>query len=66
MPDSFWIKALSAGVGLVSDGHALTYIAPVLIWMLVSFRREDLGEVLPKRASHSTSSPKHGSVAARR
>ena len=62
----FWSKSLRAGILSVSVGQGLSYIAPIIIWMLVTLRREDLGAILPKRAPHSTSSPRHGSVTARR
>ncbi len=46
-PDpSLWEKTVSAAVQFVGVGQPLSYIVPILIWMLVSLRRDDLAKML--------------------
>lgn len=45
----FWNEALHTGIWSVSVGLGMSYIAPVVIWILVSLRREDLDMILPVR-----------------
>ena len=40
--DSFWTRAVWAAIWRLSLGQPVGYIAAVLIWVLVSLRREDL------------------------
>ena len=49
LPDAFWGRTLRAVILTFSVGQGLSYIVPILIWMLVSLRREDLAMILPGR-----------------
>lgn len=59
MPDSFWTEAVQAGLVLLANGHALTYTLPIVVWALVSVRREDFDTLLqakrrPLRAAQAS------------
>lgn len=45
--DPSWSTPLRIGVEFVAGGPAASCIAAILIWVLVSFRREDLAMILP-------------------
>ena len=49
MGDSFWTKAAHAAIPRLSLGQPVGYIAAILIWMLVSLRREDLAMFGPMK-----------------
>lgn len=42
----FWSKAIEAAVMFFGVGQPMGYIAPVVLWVLVSFRREDVASLL--------------------
>ena len=58
----FWNEALHTGIWSVSVGVGMSYIAPVVIWMLVSLRREDLAMILPARRDVAAKSRIGGGV----
>lgn len=45
-PATLWNRSVSAGVLCVSTGQAFSYIGPVVIWLLVALRREDLDMIM--------------------
>ena len=47
--DSLWAGTLHTGMQTLSAGPTVSYILPVIIWILVSLRREDLAMILPAR-----------------
>lgn len=63
LSDSFWDRMLRAGVNCISTGQAISYIVPILIWILVSLRREDLDMVLRGRRDHSVEGGASGTAA---
>lgn len=42
-----WAKTVAAGVLFVGVGQPLSYIVPILIWVLIALRRDDLAMILP-------------------
>lgn len=44
---TFWDKTVSAAVQFVGVGQPLSYIVPIVIWMLVVLRRDTLTRILP-------------------
>lgn len=46
--DPYWSTRLRLGVEFLAGGPSSSCIAAILIWMLVSLRREDLGMILPR------------------
>jgi hypothetical protein len=47
LSETFWAKTLRGTVGRLSVGLAVSYIAPIVIWALVSLRREYLEMIIP-------------------
>ncbi len=45
--DTFWNRTIGAGLLSVSTGQGVSYIVPILIWIVISFRREDLESIMP-------------------
>ncbi len=45
-PDTFWGKAVDAGVVRFALGQPIAYIVAILIWMLVALHRDDLTLIL--------------------
>lgn len=44
---TLWTSTVAAAMKFFSVGQGVSYVAPVLIWMLVALHREDLALVLP-------------------
>ena len=65
LPDAFWGRTLRAVIVTFSVGQGLSYIFPILIWMLVSLRREDLAMILPARRLSSLAGAEEGFSARR-
>ena len=62
----FWNEALHTGIWSVSVGVGMSYIAPVVIWIMVSLRRADLAMFLPAHrdvpaGNHNRGSNRHSS-----
>lgn len=49
--DHFWARTLFAGVIHVGVGSTASCLAPILIWILVTFRRDDIAMILAKPRS---------------
>ncbi|MBI1825905.1 MAG: hypothetical protein HY287_16235 [Planctomycetes bacterium] len=49
-PGPFWRATLTIMLKVLSKSPVTTYIAPVFIWLIVSFRREDVGRLLGRPA----------------
>lgn len=47
VPDTVWNRTLGTGLQLLATGQAVSYIAPILIGLLVSLRREELERLFP-------------------
>ena len=47
--DPYWSTSLRIGVDFLTVGPGSSCTAAIVIWMLVSLRREDLGLILPAR-----------------
>ncbi len=45
-PGPFWSRVLSGTCRIVGASLTLGFVAPVFIWILVTFRREDLGHFI--------------------
>ncbi len=45
--DTFWNRAIRAGLLSLSAGQAVSFIVPILIWILVSMRQEDIELIMP-------------------
>ncbi len=52
---TFWQKGVSQGIHFIGTGHALSYIIPIIIWALVSIRRQHIEMALGSSAANSTS-----------
>ncbi len=46
LPATLWNLSVDRGVLSISTGQAFSYIGPVVIWLLVSLRREDLDMIM--------------------
>ncbi len=62
-PDSFWGKAVDAGIVRFSLGQPIAYIVSILIWILVSLHRDDLTMILSGRRNPPGKSPDSKSTA---
>lgn len=56
-PDTFWGKAVDAGIVRFALGQPIAYIVSILIWMLVSLRRDDLTMILSRRGGRPRKPP---------
>lgn len=56
-PGTFWRGALDVLRKVLAMSPVTAYIAPVFIWLLVSFRVEDLTRILGGRAAVRTATP---------
>lgn len=45
---TIWSAAVAASVRFATVGQAVSYVVPILLWILVTVRREDLGVFLDK------------------
>lgn len=54
LSQAFWARSLRAAVGFLTIGLAVSYIVPILIWALVSLRREDLAMIIPGQRHRKT------------
>ena len=61
-PD-FWERTVRAGVKFITVGQGISYIVPVLVWILVLLRREDLQVIRSALAPCSGKSHKAKCVA---
>lgn len=62
-PDTFWGKAVDAGIVRFSLGQPIAYIVSILIWMLVSLHRDDLTMILSGRRNSPGKPPDTKSTA---
>ncbi len=46
LPPTLWNLSVDRGVVSISTGQAFSYIGPVVIWLLVALRREDLDMIM--------------------
>ncbi len=46
LPATLWNLSVDRGVLSIATGQAFSYIGPVVIWLLVSLRREDLDMIM--------------------
>ncbi len=60
--DPNWSKPLRIGVEFLAGGPGSSCIAAILIWMLVSLRRENLAMILPARRDVAAKSRIGGGV----
>ncbi|MCG8405152.1 MAG: hypothetical protein MI923_08155 [Phycisphaerales bacterium] len=50
----FWYEALGRTYEIIGYGLPMTFIAPIFIWIFVTFRREDMEHLIGSRASHAS------------
>ena len=46
LPGPFWMKVIGVSTDVISVSPVTTFVVPIFIWILVSFRREDWAKIL--------------------